>query len=199
MINKNWFYHKNFKIGLNVILVFLAFNFVNSIVKIGLDKLSSIIHFVYYIIHLLALIILVYNISSDIKSSNSWLKKIYRRIKGVAIPRLLKIITLIIFIGQLFYITIGETRYPFSYVGMFSWSVDFSDEPSQIHQPKYYYYEDGEPQIVEIRKQHIFFMADLLGWGYNNELTFSMNYHYKGEKENFKFLKQSLESKGIEK
>lgn len=185
------------KIVHNAVLVFFVLNLVNSVEEIGVD-FTSAKQLVYYVFHVLAVLVLFRNIYTDIKSENSFLRHLYNRFTKSKIPKTLRVIIVLIFIGQLIYISIGETRYPLSYVGMFSWSVDFSEAPTQVHLPKYYYYEDGEPQIVEIRKQHIFFMADLLGWGFNNELTFSMNYHYKGEKENFKFLKESLEDEGID-
>lgn len=91
------------------------------------------------------------------------------------------------------FIAVGKTSYPFADVGMFRWVKPFRDLPPVQTRPMYYFREtDGSTHIVQIRRQHIWAMADLLGWGWNNEYTFSATYLYKGYRANHDLLLAEL-------
>lgn len=119
------------------------------------------------------------------------MRKVYA---DLPVPTMAKHLFLIIFLLEVVHITEGTIRYPFDDVGMFRWAKSTRPLAQQLTQPKYYYHDArGEVVPLEIRKQHIFFAADLLGLGYNNEFTFSAAYHYKGLKSNHDYLLEQLE------
>ncbi len=116
-----------------------------------------------------------------------------RILSALPIPGAAKAVVAVVVVGQLAHITMGITNYPFADVGMFRWARTTRHLPDVLTLPKYYYYDASrQVQLVELRKQHVWAAADLLGWGYNNEYTFSANYHYKGEKANFQFMLDAL-------
>jgi len=118
------------------------------------------------------------------------MRRVYQ---DLPIPRTAKTVFLIILVLEVVHISEGRIRYPFDDVGMFRYAKKTAALPNVLVLPKYYYKaEDGTPVPLEIRKQHIFFAADLLGWTYNNEFTFSAAYHYKGLKANYDHLLAAL-------
>ncbi|MDX9750447.1 MAG: hypothetical protein RBT71_05150, partial [Flavobacteriales bacterium] len=85
-------------------------------------------------------------------------------------------------------------------VGMFRYARRAAALPTELVRPGYYYKDaSGRAVPLHLRKQHIWAGADMLGWGYNNEYTFSAAYHYKGERANYEHLARALkEEAGID-
>jgi hypothetical protein len=174
-----------------IIGVFTFINLLNSLEY--LDFIGSIKWKMFFALHGSILIGFIILIVLDCKSQESLILKIYSKIKSVPIPRFAKGLFIFIFFMEFIHIAIGKTIYPFADVGMFRYSRPKETKFNPIVTiPKYYYFKEDQPRIVEIRKQHLFFLSDLLGLGYNNEYTFSAAYHYKGLEENYEFLKSAL-------
>lgn len=149
--------------------------------------------FLYMFLHVLAISWSVWALRSEWRSGGLFarMRKVYQ---GLPIPRTAKTIFLFILVLEVIHISEGRIRYPFDDVGMFRYAKRTAALPTVLVLPKYYYKaDDGTPVPLEIRKQHIFFAADLLGWTYNNEFTFSATYHYKGLKANYDHLLTVLE------
>lgn len=146
----------------------------------------------YMFLHVLAIAWSVRTLRFEWRSGGLFdrMRKVYQELP---IPRTAKTVFLIILVLEVVHISEGRIRYPFDDVGMFRYAKKTAALPNVLVLPKYYYKaEDGTPVPLEIRKQHIFFAADLLGWTYNNEFTFSAAYHYKGLKANYDHLLAAL-------
>ncbi|RMB57440.1 hypothetical protein EAX61_11885 [Dokdonia sinensis] len=148
----------------------------------------------FYSLHFLALVLISFLLSKSLKKRDSIIRKIYSKSKKLNIPNNVKLIIIIVFVGNFICVLLGKTVYPFSNVGMFSNRSYFdSDSKSKIiYRLKYYYFEENKPKILDVRKEGFYFLSDKLGLGYTHEYTFSTTFHNKGKKENFDYLLNSL-------
>ncbi|WP_157962240.1 hypothetical protein [Winogradskyella aurantiaca] len=105
---------------------------------------------------------------------------------------------LVVILGNSICILLGKPNYPFYDVGMFRWSSPFINKPKTVYFPKYYYWLNNEPKILELRKEGTFFMAEHFGLGYTHEYTFATTFHNKSQRENFEFLLEHLQDDGID-
>jgi hypothetical protein len=121
-----------------------------------------------------------------------------QKFRSLAIPRVAKRVIVLVFSVNLMAILLGRSWYPFYDVGMFRWSTKFTDKEKIVHQPKYYYWQQGQYKILDLRKEASFFLAEQFGWGYTEEFTFGAAFHHKGEKENFEFLSQAMKERGVD-
>jgi hypothetical protein len=125
--------------------------------------------------------------------------RIRRAWNGSPIPFWPRVVAAIILVVQCAYITWGVTDYPFADVGMFRSSRRVQDLPSRCVHTAYYFRDStGVARLVDLRKQHVHFMDDLLGAGYNNEYTFSAAYHYRGTQANHDLLLAALREAGVD-
>ena len=128
-----------------------------------------------------------------------WWSAMRRWMDALPIPRGGKLLLGALLVMELWFITIGSTSYPFADVGMFRWARKTKTLDPVLVIPKYYYVDDkADVRIIDLRKQHLFFLADHLGFGFNNEYTFSANFHYKALPENYEFLLNALRKKGVD-
>lgn len=158
----------------------------------GMDLLDGWM-MAYLVVHLIAIAACVKVLWNDRRRGNGLFVRMRKAYTVLPIPAAAKHLFLLIFLLEVVHITEGAIRYPFDDVGMFRWAKRTKPLAQRLTQPKYYYHDtQGEVVPLEIRKQHIFFAADLLGLGYNNEFTFSAAYHYRGEKANHDHLLEQL-------
>jgi len=67
-----------------------------------------------------------------------------------------------------------------------------------MSQLKYYYWQDGQCKILDLRKEGSFFLAEHFGWGYTEEFMFAARFRNRGEKKNFEFLSALMKERGID-
>jgi len=104
----------------------------------------------------------------------------------------------LVFSAMLLDISFGMQRYPFYDVGMFRWPVAFTGNNKIYYEVKYYYWQQGQYQILELRKECSFFLAEYFSWGYAHDFAYATAYFHKGEKENFEFLSQAMKERGVD-
>jgi hypothetical protein len=114
------------------------------------------------------------------------------------IPQGAKIAIALVFIGNALSIIFAKPVYPFYDVGMFRWNTPFKDQNEIVYKPKYYYFKDGIPKIIDLRKESFYFLSDNLGLGFTHEFTFATAYHNKAQKENFNYLASEFKKRGID-
>ena len=126
--------------------------------------------------------------------------KIHHAWKRTVVPPLAKWTILIIACVQAVHVCLGLPIYPFYEVGMFRWSEPNKKLPDICGQYRYYWKnQNGEIQVWRTRRQHIEWPPDLMGWGWNNEMTFPMTYHWPHLKKNYEYTLMALkEAAGVE-
>lgn len=181
-----------------VIIVLLA-NFVQA------DYYSKNINYIealrfkaYFGVYLLMVIWILREIVLSLFFKRGAIYPLIRSYKSVGIPFLGKILFVIVFLGNFTCIFIGKPIYPFYDVGMFRWSSKFEDKSKIVYKPKYYYWKNGEAEILDLRKEGYYFLHNHIGLRYTHEFTFAATYHNKGQKENFDFIMQKMRERGID-
>lgn len=151
-------------------------------------------------VHVLGMLGAMAVLVRDLRGPRPLHRRITGAVRSIPMPRTAKWVVGAVLLGELLVITLGGTYYPFADVGMFRYARPASPLPPELVRPIYYYKDDdGTPVPVHLRKQHIWASADLLGWGFNNEYTFSATYHYKGLQANYTYLVQALrKARGID-
>jgi len=126
--------------------------------------------------------------------------KIVRSWKRTVVPPLAKWTFLIIACVQAVHVCLGLPIYPFYEVGMFRWAEPNKKLSDISGQYRYYWKNpDGEIQIWRSRRQHIECPPDLMGWGWNNEMTFPMTFHWPHLEKNYTYtLKVLKEVAGVQ-
>jgi hypothetical protein len=179
-----------------LLLWFVGTNLYQSFQHLGDDYIWTPKLAVYVVVHALLMVACAIILLRESRRPANLFARIKAQLSALPMPRVAKIVVGVILLVQLGHITLGVTNYPFADVGMFRWAKEQRELPAELTLPKYYYTDaNGAVYPVEIRKQHIWAAADLLGWGYNNEYTFSATYHYKAEKANFDLLSEAIRSK----
>jgi hypothetical protein len=120
-----------------------------------------------------------------------------QKFKTLAIPKKAKYAIVIAFIGNLIAIAWGTQCYPFYDVGMFRYPVDFEKRDKTFYELKYYYWQQDQYKILELRKE-CSFLSEHFGLGYSNDIAYGTAYFHKGEKENFEFLSRLMKEKGVD-
>lgn len=177
-------------------LIFVFFNLTNS--QEYFARYEELKIAVYLGIQILGLVLLFREIILDIRNPDGWIKSAWNYGKNLNIPKSAKIATMIVLTGNIVHIAIGQMNYPFSDVGMFRYPTDFREMPAKVNIAKYYYWSDGEAQILDIRQQHIMLMRNYFNWRHNNEFTFALAYHNKGQRANFEYLRRIMQSQGVD-
>jgi hypothetical protein len=120
--------------------------------------------------------------------------------KRTVVPPLAKWTVLFIAFVQAVHVCFGLAIYPFYNVGMFDWVEPNKKLPDICGQYRYYWKEqNGEIQVWRTRRQHIEWPPDLMGWGWNNEMTFPMTYHWPHLRKNYEYtLKVLQEAAGVQ-
>ena len=121
-----------------------------------------------------------------------------QKFRSLSIPKAAKYVVVIAFIGNFIAISWGTQRYPFYDVGMFRYPKDFTARDKIFHEVKYYYWQEGQYKILELRKECSFFLAEHFGLGYSHDFAYSAAYFHKGEKENFEFLSREMKERGVD-
>lgn len=121
-----------------------------------------------------------------------------QKFKTLRIPRAAKYFIVIVFVGNFLAIGLGKQLYPFYDVGMYRWPKTFIVNEKIFYEPKYYYWQQGQYKILELRKEASFFLAEHFGWGYSHDFAYCTAYFHKGEKENFEFLRRAMQERGID-
>ena len=172
-----------------VLLWFVLSDGYQAAVKVGDLAIWSRKMWAYMLVHFGLAAWCAFVLWKEWKDANGLFVRMRRAYAAIPVPRIAKFVFLSIFILEVVHISEGRIRYPFDDVGMFRYARKAGPLPTVLTLPKYYYKDDQDRVIpLEIRKQHIYFAADLLGLTYNNEFTFSATYHYKGEKANYDHL-----------
>ena len=117
---------------------------------------------------------------------------------SLSIPRAAKLVIALVFSATLLDISFGMQRYPFYDVGMFRWPVAFTGNNKIYYEVKYYYWQQGQYKILELRKECSFFLSEHFRWGYAHDFAYATAYFHKGEKENFEFLSQAMKERGVD-
>lgn len=180
-----------------VLLMLVTFNFIQSIEQWKPFIRTSIKWKVLFGFHLAIFFLLVYLIYRSIKTRGV-VGACAEKFRALDIPRGAKTAILIVFFGNLITIAIAKSYYPFYEVGMFRWTSKFSNPEKIVYSTKYYYTKNGEPIILDLRKEGFFLLKDYLGWGYTHEFTFAATYHNKGQKENFDFIQEIMKTHGVD-
>ncbi len=121
-----------------------------------------------------------------------------QKFRTVSIPRIMKIIIVIILIGNFIAIGFGEQRYPFYDVGMYRWPKEYSNRNKIAYEVKYYYWQQNEYKILELRKESSLLLTEHFGWGYSNDIAYATTYFHKSEKENFEYISREMKERGID-
>jgi hypothetical protein len=120
------------------------------------------------------------------------------KFKSLPIPKVAKCIIVIVILGNFMAISFGKQRYPFYDVGMYRWPKDYMTRDKTVYEVKYYFWQDGDYKILELRKESSFLFAEHFGWGYSNDIAYANTYFHKGEKENFEFLSHEMKERGVD-
>lgn len=93
----------------------------------------------------------------------------------------------------------GITVYPITSVEMFKGATEIKPYPDVMVRPKYYYVDyNGHNRVFEPRKEHVWPINEYLGWGFNQEFTFSLYRDFQYKKETYNYLMKQLKPKGID-
>lgn len=120
------------------------------------------------------------------------------RFRSLSIPRAAKYFIVLVLFGNILAISLGKPRYPFYDVGMFRWSTPYLSQDKIMGQLKYYYWQNGQYKILDLRKEGSFFLAEHFGWGYTPEFMFAARFRNRGEKKNFEFLSALMKERGVD-
>lgn len=157
----------------------------------------SVVYFVLQYGSLLGLVALALSKRSEIRTF--W-GKLVQAWKQSVVPSLAKWTVLVIALVQLVHVWLGLPIYPFYEVGMFRWVEPNKTLPEVCGQYRYYWKDgDGETRIWRTRRQHIEWPPDLMGSGWNNEMTFPMTYHWPHLRKNYEYTLETLrKAAGVE-
>lgn len=122
----------------------------------------------------------------------------FQKFISLSIPKAAKFAIIIAFVGNLIAIAWGTQRYPFYDVGMFRYPVDFEDRNKTYYELKYYYWQQGQYKILELRKECVFPLAEYFGYSYSNDMAYATAYFHKSEKENFEFISHQMKDRGVD-
>jgi hypothetical protein len=118
--------------------------------------------------------------------------------RSLSVPAPVKFIVMIVLIGNVLAISLGMQRYPFYDVGMYRWPVEYRNRDKMVKEVKYYYNTPGGYEILELRKESSFLLADHFGFGFSNDIAYATTYFHKAEKENFEFLSREMKKRGVD-
>lgn len=122
----------------------------------------------------------------------------FQKFISLSIPKAAKFAIIIAFVGNLIAIAWGTQRYPFYDVGMFRYPVDFEKRDKTFYELKYYYWQQDQYKILELRKECSFLLSEHFGFGYANDFAYSAAYFHKSEKENFDFISRLMKERGVD-
>jgi hypothetical protein len=116
--------------------------------------------------------------------------------KKSVVPTAAKWVVLFVLAGQLVHVGLGLPIYPFYDVGMFRWAQPNKKLPDVCGQYRYYWKDSGgNARVWRPRRQHIEWPPDIMGWGWNNEMTFPMTYHWPHHPKNYEYTIKVLREK----
>lgn len=160
---------------------------------------SSLFFFrVYFWVSVVLICICIFLLIKNIIRGQSMIPIIYQKFRSLRIPKAAKYVIVIVMTANFIAITLGKSWYPFYDVGMFRWSTPYQNRDKIMYQLKYYYWQNGQYKILDLRKEGNFFLADHFGLGYAENFMFSAAYRYRGEKKNFDFLSALMKQRGID-
>jgi len=133
-----------------------------------------------------------------ITRKESFIPVVIQKFKSLSIPTGAKVLIIVGLTGNLIAIGLGKSRYPFYDVGMFRWSTPYRNLDKRMVQLKYYYWKNGEYKILDLRKEGVPGFANHFGWGYTEDLMFSMRFRVRGEQKTFEYLRSLMEERGVD-
>lgn len=142
--------------------------------------------------------ILILVIVGDLASSESSIVSFCKRIVSLPIPKPALWFTLFFLLTSLYHCLTHSIAFPFHSIDMFSAVAGNVNRPKVFHRAKYFYFnENGEPKIVDIRAQHFPGLSGLLDWRAGNDYTFVAAFDYESRNKNHDYLLSLLKEKGI--
>jgi hypothetical protein len=181
------------------LLLLVSFDFSNALVYF---KQASVLSrpkaLLYLAIHLPFIFWFGILLVKDLKNPDGLLISIWRKAQQSKMPKFGYFIVSIVFFGNLATMALGVPLYPFYDVGMFRWQTVFENEPKTVYKVKYYYMENNEPKLLDLRREGFLFFSEHFDITYSHVFTFSANYHNKAKKETFDYLSEKLKEKGID-
>lgn len=180
-----------------LVILLIEFNFAQCFDKWLPYFKASLKWKLYFCLHGCLLILWFYLVYRSL-TQGGVVAKCWQQFKVLSIPRGAKWALSIVFIGIVLTVGFAKSYYPFYEVGMFRWSSSKWKPNKVLYKTKYFYYDQGEPKLLDLRKESFFLLQDHLGWGYTHEFTFSAAYHNKAQKENFEFIQSLMKERGID-
>lgn len=187
-----------------LLLVFI--DFTNGVVYL-LEKNTSLaqpdynkFYIFFLLLHVPLIVYFLGLVRGDLRkqANESILKSIWLKTKAAGIPTSLRIIATIIIVGNIVSISLGKPCYPFYDVGMFRWPGNFENAPKIVYKPKYFFFHEGKPRILDLRREGFIFFSEYFGPTYTHMFTFATNYHNKARKETFDYLSEKMSARGID-
>jgi hypothetical protein len=130
-----------------------------------------------------------------LKGANGYFSHAYYCVKKLPIPRSATLVFFVILFLHIIHIFLNVTTYPISTVEMFRQGVKNTRHNDLYHRFKYYHYNDENlPVVINMRKEHIYFFSDYLGWRWNSEFTYSAAYDVSSMKPFYELLLSELAS-----
>lgn len=153
---------------------------------------------VYFWVSLILIVICTFFLIRNFVRGQSIFPIVYQKFRSLRIPKGAKYVIVIVMTGNLMAIILGNSRYPFTDVGMFRWSTQLHNDDKVMYQLKYYYWQNGQHKILDLRKEGAFYLAEHLGWSYTEEFMFAARFRNRGEKKNFEFLSDLMKDRGVD-
>lgn len=188
---------KTTKLLYEVLFIFYIMNFIQKFDFLKQEN-KPIVPDYLFVINLFLILSWIFIIILGVKNKTGFFYKFFVLFFKMKIPSGLKIISIVVFIGNVFAISIGKPNYPFYDVGMFRWASKKVDFPEVLYEPQYYFIRNGKIKIVNIRREGYFLFHKYWGWGFTHEFTFSSAYHNKAQKNNFIFISNRMKKIGID-
>jgi hypothetical protein len=134
------------------------------------------------------------------RGAAGWTGKAWAVLRELPIPRAVRLVFGALLVIQAGHVLVHKTVYPISTVEMFSHAPRKVNRYPVYTMPKYYHLDDqGVPHVIHLRKEHLYGLADYLGWRATNEYTFSANYDFLASEKNYELLLEQLKPLGIER
>lgn len=180
--------------ALATLLLLTVANMIQSVPWLGEYVFTSAKVMLYFSIHAAIII----SIAALALLRRSWAGELWQWCREFPMPSGMKYAVVIVLLGNLVSIAVGRPSYPFYDVGMFRWTTSFKNAPKTVYKPKYFFWQDGEAKVLDMRREGFFLLAEHFGLRFTHEFTFSANFHNKGQRENFEFIADLMRQRGVD-
>jgi|GEM_PF-1287933 len=185
------------ELGFSLIALFLLMNLLQT-PKIFFYFKTYLLFKIFFLVSIGVIVLWAFILVRCYRHKRGVLYYCVQKFRSLRIPRAAKLVIVLVFSATLLDISFGMQRYPFYDVGMFRWPVNFTSSDKIFYEMKYYYWQQSQYKILELRKEPSFFLAEHFRWGYANDFAYATSYFHKAEKENFEFLSKTMKEKGID-